>query len=126
MLKQLKHYASLFFLSNFDVKVDLRVIMIKFRKLIFDLGYGCILFVVQALAEEGLGDLGLCLILLPLQVLDLIELLPEGFVSWGQLYGLLDLSGRIIVLVQLAESLGPQVVGLNCLIIKVDGLPAIK
>ena len=67
--------------------------------------------------EEGLGDLGLRLILLPLQLLDLLELLPEGFVARAQFDGLLDLGRRILVLVQLAEGLGPQVVGLDSLVI---------
>jgi hypothetical protein len=69
------------------------------------------------LPEEGLGDFGLCLVLLPLQLLDLLELLPEGFVARAQLDGLLDLGGRLIVLVQLAEGLGPQIVGLDSLVI---------
>jgi hypothetical protein len=124
--EQLKHHASLLFLSNFDVKVHLGVIVVEFRKLFFDLGYTCIFLVVQALPEEGLGDLGLRLILLPLQLLDLLELLPEGFVARAQFDCLLDLGGRLIVLVQLAEGLGPQVVGLDSLVIEVDGLPAIK
>ena len=82
LFKKLKYYTAFFFISNFKIKVNLRVINLKLWKVFFEFCNGSLLLIVESLTKERFRNFRLSFVSLFLQFFDLLKFISQSFVDW--------------------------------------------